>query len=122
MVNGDFCMSNASTKFWQTVLERCAHWQDHGNRQELVGQVIGRHSQEEIHARGIRDMNALADFLREKPFFMEKEPGEIDASVYGDCWPTFSRFRSNRQSRPKACSGRIWSRTAEYVAKKVGLV
>lgn len=51
--------------------------------QELVGHGIGRHSPEEIHAIGMRDMNALADFLTEKPFFMGNEPTEIDASAYG---------------------------------------
>jgi glutathione S-transferase len=51
--------------------------------QELVGHGIGRHSQEEIHQIGIRDMNALADFLADKPFFMGEEPTEIDASAYG---------------------------------------
>ncbi len=54
-----------------------------GVRQELVGHGIGRHSSDEIHQIGIRDLNALADFLGDKPFFMGSAPTEIDATVYG---------------------------------------
>jgi glutathione S-transferase len=54
-----------------------------GVRQELVGQGIGRHSSDEIHRIGIRDLNAVADFLGDKPFFMGPNPTEIDATVYG---------------------------------------
>jgi glutathione S-transferase len=50
---------------------------------ELVGHGIGRHTVGEIHEIGIRDVNAVADFLADKPYFMGSEPTEIDAGVYG---------------------------------------
>jgi len=51
--------------------------------QELVGHGIGRHSRDEIHQIGIRDIKVLADFLGNKPFLMGGEPTEVDATAYG---------------------------------------
>ena len=54
-----------------------------GVRRQLVGHGVGRHSQEEIHAIGVKDIRAIADFLAEKPFLMGATPSEIDAIAYG---------------------------------------
>jgi glutathione S-transferase len=48
----------------------------------LHGQGMGRHSQAEIHALGMRDITALAEFLADKPYFMGTEPCSLDATAY----------------------------------------
>ena len=53
-----------------------------GLRQQLRGHGMGRHSAQEIHAIGQRDITALADFLGHKPYFMGDEPCSLDASAY----------------------------------------
>lgn len=53
-----------------------------GVKSQLKGHGIGLHSKDEIHAVGIRDVGALADFLGDKPFFMGSAPTEIDAIAY----------------------------------------
>jgi glutathione S-transferase len=54
-----------------------------GVRKQLAGHGIGIHSKDEIHAIGRRDMNALADFLGDKAFFLGDEPTGFDAVGYG---------------------------------------
>ncbi|MDP2368562.1 glutathione S-transferase family protein [Rhodoferax sp.] len=49
---------------------------------ELHGHGMGRHSENEIHAIGQRDITALADYLGEKPYFMGEQPCALDATVY----------------------------------------
>ncbi len=51
-------------------------------KRQLMGHGIGKHSSQEIHAIGIKDIIALADLLGEKPFFMGETPTEIDAIAY----------------------------------------
>lgn len=53
-----------------------------GMRRQLNGQGMGRHSAEEIHAIGQRDITALAEFLGDKPYFMGSEPCSLDATAY----------------------------------------
>ncbi len=55
----------------------------HGVRRQLAAQGIGRHSREEIHAIGCKDVDAIADFLADKPFLMGETATEIDAVAYG---------------------------------------
>jgi glutathione S-transferase len=50
--------------------------------QELRGHGMGRHSREEILAIGRRDITALADFLADKPFFIDARPCSLDACAY----------------------------------------
>lgn len=52
-------------------------------RRNLRGHGIGVHSPEEIHAIGIRDLEAVADVLGDKPFVMGEHPTQIDAVAYG---------------------------------------
>jgi glutathione S-transferase len=49
---------------------------------ELYGHGMGRHSRDEIHALGCRDITALADFLGEKPYLMGEQPCALDAVAY----------------------------------------
>lgn len=55
-------------------------------RQGMVKQVkaagIGRHSADEITALGMRDIDAIATVLGDKPFLFG-EPSSVDASAYG---------------------------------------
>ena len=53
-----------------------------GMRAELHGHGMGRHSREEVHALGCRDLTALAEFLGDKPFIMGEQPSSLDAVVY----------------------------------------
>ncbi len=54
-----------------------------GVRRQLLGHGIGLHSSDEIHAIGIKDIGAIADFLGNKAFLMGDTPTEIDAVAYG---------------------------------------
>jgi glutathione S-transferase len=54
-----------------------------GVRRQLEGHGIGLHSPDEIHAIGIRDVNAVADFLGDKPYLMGAAATEVDAVAYG---------------------------------------
>lgn len=51
-------------------------------RAALLAHGIGRHLPEEIHALGARSINAIADFLGDKPFFMGREPTGVDATMF----------------------------------------
>ena len=48
----------------------------------LHGHGLGRHSSEEIAALGEKSINAIADFLGDKPFFFGPEPTGVDATVF----------------------------------------
>jgi glutathione S-transferase len=52
-------------------------------RRQLASQGMGRHSGEEIHAIGRRDIGAVSDFLGDKPYLMGEDPTGIDAAAYG---------------------------------------
>ncbi len=51
-------------------------------RKSLWGHGMGRHAPDEIYAIGKADLDALADFLGNKPYLMGAEPAAIDASAY----------------------------------------
>ncbi len=51
-------------------------------RASLRAQGMGRHAPEEIAALGRRSIDAIADFLRDKPFFMGAAPSGVDASLF----------------------------------------
>jgi glutathione S-transferase len=50
---------------------------------QILGHGIGRLSHEEKFKLGKEDLDSLADFLGEKPYFMGKRPSTLDASAYG---------------------------------------
>jgi len=73
-------------------------------RTTLHGQGIGRHSPEEILALGTRSVDAIADFLGDKPFFMGSEPAGADATIFAFACATLcphfeSRLRSAAERR-----------------------
>ena len=53
-----------------------------GVTRQLWGHGMGRHSAEEVYHIGNTDITALADFLRDKPFFMGENPTSLDATAY----------------------------------------
>lgn len=48
----------------------------------LPGQGIGRHSEEEIIQMFCANLQAVQDYLGDKPFLMGESPTEVDCSVY----------------------------------------
>jgi glutathione S-transferase len=51
-------------------------------RNALHAQGMGRHSRAEIAQLGTRSIEAIADYLGDKPFFMGSEPTGTDATVF----------------------------------------
>jgi glutathione S-transferase len=51
-------------------------------KRDLRGQGMGRHSRDEICARALADLGALAAQLGDRPFLGGDEPAAIDASAY----------------------------------------
>ena len=51
-------------------------------RRQLWDQGMGRHSRDEIMALGSADLDAVADFLGDKPFLMGGEASSVDATAY----------------------------------------
>jgi len=49
----------------------------------LYGHGMGHHCREEIYEIGKRDIQAIGDFLRDKPFLMGEQPTSLDATGYG---------------------------------------
>jgi glutathione S-transferase len=51
-------------------------------RKSLHGHGLGRHSQAEIVRLATRDVDAIADYLGQKPFFMGSDPTGVDATMF----------------------------------------
>ncbi len=51
-------------------------------RRSLWSQGTGRHSRTEIAALGTRTIDAIADYLGQKPYFMGMEPTGVDATIF----------------------------------------
>ena len=52
-------------------------------RQQITGQGMGRHLTEEIFTLSKQDIDALSDFLGDKPYFFGDQPTSLDACAYG---------------------------------------
>jgi len=48
----------------------------------LKAQGIGRHTPDEIYARGVQDIEALSRLLGDKPYLLGDQPSSYDATVY----------------------------------------
>jgi glutathione S-transferase len=51
-------------------------------RKRLDAHGMGRHSRPQIEALGIRSIDAMADYLGDKAYFMGAEPTGVDAAVF----------------------------------------
>ena len=86
-------------------------------RKNLRAQGMGRHTQAEIVALGTRSIDAIADYLGQKPFFMGAEPTGVDATTFafaaGALSPTFDtplRSAAERHDNLKRYVGRMTAR------------
>lgn len=75
-----------------------------GMLSEMRGHGMGRHSAQEIHAIGCRDVTAVADFLADKSYMLGEQPTSLDATAYAFManllWaPVDSPIRRHAQSR-----------------------
>jgi len=50
---------------------------------QIRGHGIGRHTAAEVFDLGKEDIDALADFLGDQPYFMGDKPTSLDASAFG---------------------------------------
>jgi glutathione S-transferase len=53
-------------------------------RKSMRGHGMGRHPRGEIEALGLRSIEAMADFLADKPYFMGAEPAGVDGDRVRD--------------------------------------
>jgi glutathione S-transferase len=72
---------------------------------EMRGHGMGRHSQAEICAIARRDVDAVADFLADKPYMLGAAPTSLDATAYAFLanvlWaPVESPIRRHAAGRP----------------------
>ena len=86
-------------------------------RKGLYAQGMGRHSRAEIVALGTRSIDAIADFLGAKPYFMGAEPTGVDATIFafgaGILCPVFEtplRSAAERHDNLKRYVGRMTAR------------
>jgi glutathione S-transferase len=86
-------------------------------RNALYGQGLGRHARGEIAALGTRSIDAIAEYLGDKPFFMGAEPTGVDATVFafaiGVLCPRFDtplRSAAERHDGLKRYVGRMMER------------
>lgn len=50
---------------------------------QIYGHGMGRHQAEEVFALGKQDIDALATYLDDKPYFFGTQPTTLDASAFG---------------------------------------
>ena len=52
-------------------------------RKQLYARGIARHTPDIIEAKGRADIDALADFLGDRPFLLGQQPSTADTAVFG---------------------------------------
>lgn len=96
-------------------------------RRRLRGQGMGTHSRAEIVVLGTRAIDAMADFLGAKPYFMGAEPTGVDATMFafaaGILCPVFDtplRTAAERHDNLKRHVGRMTARYYPDYAEMAG--
>jgi glutathione S-transferase len=86
-------------------------------RSALWAQGMGRHKPAEIERLGIRSIDAIADYLGGKPFFMGTAPSAVDATIFaflcGTMCPPFEtpiRTAAGRHDNLRRYVGRMIAR------------
>ena len=86
-------------------------------RRTLYGHGMGRHAPDEIVALATRGIDAIADYLGQKPFFMGAEPTGVDATIFaftaGALCPLFNtpiRTAAERHDNLRRYVGRMTAR------------
>ena len=76
-------------------------------RKSMVDQThaqgMGRHTVDEVQQIGMADLQAISDYLGDKPFFMGDKPTTVDATLYG--------YLANMLLVPIASKARDFGRT-----------
>ena len=97
-------------------------------RKTLHAQGLGRHTKAEIVAIGTRSLDAIADFLGDKPFFMGPEPAGIDATMFafaaGALCPVFEtplRQAAQRHDNLRRYVGRMAARFYPDLGEVAGI-
>ncbi|HNP25105.1 MAG TPA: glutathione S-transferase C-terminal domain-containing protein [Nitrosomonas sp.] len=52
-------------------------------KRRIIDQGMGRHQTEEISMLGKQDIDAISDFLDNKPYFFGDQPTSLDACAFG---------------------------------------
>lgn len=83
-------------------------------RRNLWGHGMGRHTLEEMEQLAVRDIDALADFLGDKPYLMGSRPCGADATVFPfmahalcPLFKTAIRTRAEQKPNLVAYTGRL---------------
>jgi len=86
-------------------------------RKNLHAHGMGRHARPEIVQLATRDIDSIADYLGQKPYFMGTEPSGVDATIFsfvaGALSPTFEtplRVATERHDNLKRYVGRMTAR------------
>ena len=86
-------------------------------RKAMYAHGLGRHTRDEIVAFGTRSIEAIADYLGDKPYFMGAEPTGVDATVFafvaGTLCPTFDtplRVAAEHRDNLRRYVGRMTAR------------
>ena len=75
---------NAPQNWWfQVWLSRLLESFAKVYEDQVYKQGMGRHSREEVMQWGIEDVQALSDYLSNKPFLMGDKPCEVDCIFFG---------------------------------------
>ena len=87
-------------------------------RNALHAHGMGRHSRSDIVALGTRSIEAIADYLGQKPFFMGTEPTGIDATMFaftaGVLCPRFDTPLRSAAERHDSLRRYVGRMTARY--------
>jgi len=97
-------------------------------RGRLDAHGMGRHSCDEIVALGTRSINAIADYLAQKPYFFGPEPSGVDATMFafmaGLLCPRFDtplRTAAERRDNLKQYVARMAARYYPDLAQLTGV-
>jgi glutathione S-transferase len=97
-------------------------------RGRLRAHGMGRHSRDEIVALGARSIDAIADYLGEKPYFFGAEPTGVDATMFafaaGLLCPRFEtplRSAAERHDNLKRYVGRMAARYYPDLSEFAGI-
>lgn len=97
-------------------------------RKALHAHGLGRHSNAEIVAIGTRSIDAMADHLGQKPYFMGPEPSGVDATMFafaaGALCPAFDtplRTAAERHANLRGYVGRLTARFYPELGEIAGI-
>jgi glutathione S-transferase len=97
-------------------------------RKMLKAQGLGRHSNAEVVAIGTRSVDAMADQLGQKPYFMGAEPSGVDATMFafaaGTLCPAFDtplRTAAERHANLRSYVGRMTARFYPELGEVAGI-